>query len=137
MGGATSTAIPAILLALCMSLGRPSSVCAAETPAQGSRSQPPETPHQIINALMQRIYAIGETTVSFADAVDAEKIAADKIQAYRAGPSANGLIEVNSGGRTPLMVAAYDGFPQVMTALLASDLVRRQINAHDNGLHRQ
>ena len=99
--------------------------------AQEPPSQPKETPHQIIDALAQRIYAIGETTGSFADAVAAEKVATEQIQAYEAGPATDGLVEVNSGGQTPLMAAAYDGFPQVVTALLASEVVQQHINDHD------
>jgi hypothetical protein len=124
-------AVLPILLALCISLSRPSSVCAAQMTAQSDQSHPKETPHQIIDALVQRIYAIGETTVSIADAVEAEKVASQEIRAYSAGAATDGLIETNSGGQTPLMSAAYDGFPQVVTALLASAVVRQHIDDHD------
>jgi hypothetical protein len=113
-----------LVIAAFANLGIVDRVRAAEPPS--------ETPRQIIDALAQRLYAIGETTVSLAEALEAEKTASNKIRAYAAGLSHDGLVEPDAGGQTPLIAAAFNGFPEVVTALLESQAVRQQIDARDS-----
>jgi hypothetical protein len=103
-----------------------------DMPRQGEHAQPNEQPHQIIEALAQRLYAIGETTSSIAQALEAEKAAADRIREYATAVSTSGLIEANEQGQTPLIAAALNGYPQVVAALLESDIVRRRVDAQDS-----
>jgi hypothetical protein len=116
-------------------LGFGNTLCVAdqrEVPAKSEHPLPSDAPPQIINALMQRLYAIGETSDSVAEGTEAEKTAADGIRKYTASGSTDGLIAANAMGQTPLIAAAYNGYPQVVVALLESEVVRQRINDRDN-----
>jgi hypothetical protein len=122
------------ILAALATFGIPDRVYAAEpssVPRQGEDPHPSETPHQIIVALAQRVYAIGETTVSVTQALEAEKTAAGRIREYAVGASTNGLVETDADGQTPLIAAALNGYPQVAAALLETQVVRERIDDRD------
>lgn len=88
-------------------------------------------PMAVLNSLADRIYVLGETTGKVADMVAAEAKAADEIRAYIAGGSTDGLLAKEKGKQSPLAAAAYMGYPNVVAALLKSDLVRAHINDAD------
>lgn len=90
-------------------------------------------PHQVINALRQRMYVIGETNPELARFVDAERAAAADIRAYVAGGAdPAGLVERNDTGQTPLIAAAFMGYAEVVGELLKSDAVRSAIEETNN-----
>jgi ankyrin repeat protein len=102
-------------------------------PTPASKVLPPtSSPVQIIEDLRQRLYAIGETSASVAEGVMAEKTAASKIRQYVLGRSNDVLILKNATGQTPLIEAAYDGYPQVVSALLEFEVVRQHVNDRDD-----
>ena len=88
----------------------------------------PKKPHQIISDLRQRMYAIGETTGRLNDFVEAERRAATDIRSYIANGDSTALIEKNNLGQTPLMAAAFMGYPELVSVLLKSDNVRSSID---------
>jgi hypothetical protein len=88
-------------------------------------------PTAVLNALADRIYVIGETTGKVADMIAAEEKAADDIRRYIASGSTDELLPTEKGKQTPLAAAAYMGYPNVVAALLTSDLVRARINDAD------
>jgi hypothetical protein len=100
-------------------------------PSPVEQPNPSQTPHQIIAALAQQVYAIGETSGSVAQAREAEKKAADQIREYAAGASTDGMVETNADGQTPLIAAAFNGYPQVTSALLETQVVRERIRDRD------
>jgi len=123
------------MLATLATFGIPGRVCAAEpasVPDQGEHPHPSETPQQAIAALVQRVYAIGETTGSVAQAREAEKAAADQIRQYAASASTDGLVETNADGQTPLIAAATNGYPQIVAALLETQVVKERIHDRDS-----
>jgi hypothetical protein len=103
----------------------------SEVPAKNEQALTTDAPLQVINALMQRLYAIGETSGSVAEGTEAEKTAADGIRKYTASGSTDGLIATTAMGQTPLIAAAYNGYRQVVVALLESEVVRQRINDRD------
>lgn len=89
----------------------------------------PKKPHQVINDLRQRMYVIGETTGRYSDFIDAELMATYAIRAYvdsSTDPAA--LVERNESGQTPLMAAAFMGYPELVRELLKSGAVKRGID---------
>jgi hypothetical protein len=124
----------AACICILAAFGIPDRVYAAEpssVPSQSEHPHPNETPHQIIVALAQRMYAIGETTASVAQALEAEKTAAGRIREYAVAASTNGLVETDADGQTPLIAAALNGYPQVAAALLETQVVRERIDDRD------
>ena len=98
----------------------------------------PETnrdPSAVLNALADRIYVIGETSGKVTDMIAAESSAADEIRHYLSGGSTDGLLAKEKGQQSPLAAAAYMGYPNVVAALLTSDVVRAHINdAEEKGV---
>lgn len=90
----------------------------------------PRTPHQIINALQQRIYVIGETSRKYADFAGAEAKAAEEISAFDDN-DAPVLTEKDKNGMTPLIKASYLGYADVVEALLKYPSVLGAIEATD------
>jgi hypothetical protein len=84
----------------------------------------PREPLAVINSLSQRIYVLGETGGNPTKMIDAEAKAADEIRLYIASGSTGGLIAEGKDEVSPLVAAAYEGYPNVVTALLTSNLVR-------------
>ncbi|PWT85906.1 MAG: hypothetical protein C5B58_02325 [Acidobacteria bacterium] len=67
--------------------------------------------------------------------IAAEASAADEIRQYVASGSTDGLLAKDGAHQSPLTAAAYMGYPNVVAALLTSDLVREHINdANEMGL---
>lgn len=89
----------------------------------------------VLKSLAERIYVAGETSGKVADMIDAEAKAADEIRQYVASGSTDGLLAKEKGEQSPLAAAAYMGYPNVVAALLTSNLVRAHINdADERGL---
>jgi len=92
-------------------------------------------PTAVLNSLADRIYAVGETSGNVSDMIAAEEKAADEVSQYIASGATDGLLSKEKGKQSPLMAAAYMGYPKVVAALLKSDLVRNHINdADETGL---
>jgi hypothetical protein len=94
----------------------------------------PRAPLAVLDALADRIYVLGETTGSAPDMIAAEAAAADEVCHYIASGATAGLLATTKDGRTPLMGAAYMGYPNVVAALLASRLVRDHIDDADSDM---
>ncbi len=88
-------------------------------------------PIAVINALVNRIYVIGETKGEAAEMIAAEATAATEIRAYLVSGATEGLLPKDKANRSPLSAAAYMGYPNVVAALLTSDLVKEHINDAD------
>jgi hypothetical protein len=92
-------------------------------------------PSAILNALADRIYVIGETSGKGAEMIAAEASAADAIHRYISSGATDDLLAKEKGQLSPLAAAAYMGYPNVIAALLTSDVVKAHINdAEDRGL---
>lgn len=107
----------AFLLAACLSFS--SSANAAELARD---------PSSVIASLADRIYSVGETTGNAEEMIAAEASAADEIRRYISSGSTAGLLGKEQERQSPLTLAAYLGYPNVVSALLTSDLVRLHIN---------
>lgn len=99
-----------------------------------------ETPHNLVGSLRQGMYIVGERTGKRRDFIREEKKAARAMGKLvkalsRRQPAANEvdyLLEgMTAGGSTPLMAAAYMGYPQLVEQLLQSQRVRAAINYAD------
>jgi hypothetical protein len=88
-------------------------------------------PTAVLNSLADRIYVLGETSGKVADMIAAEAQAADEVRQYVASGSTDGLLVKEKGKQSPLAAAAYMGYPNVVAALLTSNLVRAHINDAD------
>jgi len=91
----------------------------------------PRDPMAVLNALADRIYVLGETSGNVREMIAAEANAADEIRRYVAGGSPDGLLAGEKSKQSPLAAAAYMGYPNVVAALLAADLVRAHVNDAD------
>jgi len=109
-------------LVLCLFLGLTCTVFASESTKQ---------PHQVIKDLQRRMYVIGETTGRFPDFVEAERKAAKEIRTYMISGDPEVLVAKNRRGQTPLIAAAFMGYPGIVAELLKSDTVRHSIDALD------
>jgi len=89
------------------------------------------TPMTVLTALADRIYVVGETSGKVEAMIDAEAKASDEVRRYIASGLTDGLLAKEKGKQSPLMAAAYMGYPNVVAALLTSDLVRAHINDAD------
>jgi len=88
-----------------------------------------KNPHQVINELRDRMYVIGETSGKFDKFIDAEHKAAQDIHEYASTTTdLTALIEKNKQGQTPLMVAAFMGYSEVVAELLNYNIVKENIN---------
>jgi len=88
-------------------------------------------PMTVLNSLVNRIYAAGETSGNVREMIDAEAKAADEIRRYIESGSTEGLLANEKGKQSPLAAASYMGYPNVVAALLTSNLVRVHINDAD------
>lgn len=91
-------------------------------------AESPKKPHQVINDLRQRMYAIGETNPKLERFIEAEQKAAAEIREYVSGGDPSGLIEKNNTGQTPLIAAAFMGYSEVVSELLKSEAVKGAID---------
>jgi hypothetical protein len=91
----------------------------------------PRDPLTVLNSLADQIYVVGETSGKAADMVAAEEKAADEIRQYIGAGSTDGLLAKENGKQSPLAAAAYMGYPNVVAALLTSQLVVAHINDAD------
>ncbi|MGF6440153.1 hypothetical protein [Paraburkholderia youngii] len=87
----------------------------------------------VLNSLADQMYVTGELSGKADNMIAAEKDAADEIRRYIASGATAGLLGKGNGQPSPLQVAAYMGYPNVVAALLKSDLVRSRINDADKG----
>lgn len=102
----------------------------SKTQSAHSAEPPHHTPHQSIAILNNQMYNIGETDPQLERFVAAEKKAAAEIRAYiDRGIAPNLLIERNETGQTPLIAAAFMGYPNVIKELLRSNVTLSAINA--------
>ncbi|WP_233809064.1 hypothetical protein [Paraburkholderia sp. HP33-1] len=88
-------------------------------------------PIAVLNSLVDRIYVLGETSGNVDDMITAEAKAADEVRQYVASGATDGLLAQEKGKQSPLQTAAYMGYPNVVAALLTSNLVRAHINDAD------
>lgn len=101
-------------------------------PETGWPAEPNANAHQIIKALKNRLYAIGETSGNLEKFIAAEKSAADKIRAIISNNDRDpALIEKNKKDMTPLTSAAMMGYVKIAEALLESSLVVDHIDEPD------
>ncbi|HEY9079716.1 hypothetical protein [Magnetovibrio sp.] len=92
-----------------------------------------KTPHQIIGQLRLRITSIGQTTKDVHDYEIATQAALDDLHTFiETGPDLTGLTEKDKWGKTPLNLAAYLGFSEIVTALLAQPSVAISLNEPDD-----
>lgn len=106
-------------------------VMACPTLSQAADPQQ-QNPHQIIEALRQRLYAVGETTGKITDFVDAEAQASERMRQFVANNSGSaGLTEKDKSGMTPLIKASYLGYADIVSALLKDPTVIATIDGKD------
>lgn len=98
--------------------------------AQAADTQ--RNPTVVMSALADRIYVLGETGGDAAAMAAAEAKAADDIRQYIASGATDGLLATQPGKQSPLLTAAYMGYPNVLAALLTSNLVKAHINDADD-----
>ena len=91
-------------------------------------------PTAILRALVDRIYSIGETTGNVGEMIAAEAKAGDEVRRYIASGETEGLLAAGTDKArpSPLMTAAYMGYPNVVAALLTSPLVKAHMNDPDD-----
>lgn len=80
-------------------------------------------PAVILNSLADRMYVLGETGGKVTDMIEAEKNAAAEVRQYVESGLTDGLLAKEKGKQSPLVAAAYMGYPDVVAALLTSDLL--------------
>ncbi|WP_411881695.1 hypothetical protein [Polaromonas sp. YR568] len=84
---------------------------------------------EIISGLAKQIQLIGANTASASDYEKAEFKARDALsKLISSNPPADVLLERAPHGTTPLMLAAFYGFPGLTEELLKSDVVKASIN---------
>jgi hypothetical protein len=88
-------------------------------------------PSAVLASLSDRIYVVGETTGNVTDMIAAEMTAAEEIRRYIASGATDGLVASGKEKQSPLVKAAYMGFPNVVAALLTSGVVRAHMNDTD------
>lgn len=119
LGAARVRTLTTLLLCLCFRL-------------QPALAQPARTPHQSIGRLGVDIRKILEDPKATMTPEDAERAVAQQISALIArSPGHLSLTELDSLGRTPLMLAASGGYALVAQALLADPSVQLAINMPD------
>jgi hypothetical protein len=96
-------------------------------------AQTPETPHQIILKLKQDLTLVGEKrgdARDFAKAVDAAR---ENLHDYmQKGVNPYAFVERDASGMTPLIVASFEGYGDIVEELLQNKLVVQHIDALDN-----
>jgi len=96
-------------------------------------AKPLKTPHQIIGQLRLRITAIGQTTKAQADYDTATRAALDDLRAFiDKSTNLGGLTQKDKWGKTPLSMAAYLGFSEIVAALLAQPSVAISLDEPDD-----
>ena len=96
-------------------------------------AEPLKTPHQIIGQLRLRITAIGQTTKTLSDYDIATRAAVDDLHAFtQKGGNLNDLTQKDKWGKTPLNMAAYLGFSEIVAVLLAQPSVAISLDEPDD-----
>lgn len=96
-------------------------------------AEPLKTPHQIIGQLRLRITAIGQTTKTLSDYDIAIRAAVDDLHAFtQKGGNLNGLTQKDKWGKTPLNMAAYLGFSEIVAVLLAQPSLAISLDEPDD-----
>jgi len=92
-----------------------------------------KSPHQIIGQLRLRITAIGQTTKTLSDYDIAIHAAVSDLQTFiEKGDNLNALTQKDKWGKTPLSLAAYMGFSEIVATLLAQPSVAISLNEPDD-----
>ena len=99
--------------------------------AAAHAAEAPRLPMDVLTSTAARIYSAGETSGSAEVMIAAEREAAEEIRAYIASGATDGLLAKEKGQSSPLATAAYQGYPHVVAALLASPQIRSHINDAD------
>jgi len=100
--------------------------------AAAAQAQEQRTPRQMIEHLGVQIRQNLEDAKATRTPEDLERAVAEKITAFiGSAPGHLSLTAPDSNGRTPLMLAAGDGYPLVVRALLADASVKLRINEPD------
>lgn len=95
----------------------------------------PRLPMEVLRSVADQIYSTGETSGSPEVMIAAERKAAEEIRAYITSGATEGLLAKEKGAFSPLATAAYQGYPDVVAALLTSPQIKSHINdADENGL---
>lgn len=97
-----------------------------------ARDAPARSAHEVIATLRAQMTKIGGERGRLADFLAAQRAAAATMRELVAQGEPEQLVERDRKGRTPLMEAAYMGYPKLVEALLASDVVRAGIEARDD-----
>lgn len=88
-------------------------------------------PMAVLNSLADKIYVLGESGGKVVEMIAAEVKAADEVLQYVKSGSTDGFLIKQKGSQSLLVIAASMGYPNVVAALLTSDLVRAHINDVD------
>jgi hypothetical protein len=100
-----------------------------------SAANAPRNPAAVLKSLADHVYVLGETGGNAVAMIAAEAKAADEVRQFIASGSTDGLVAPEKGKQSPLVRAAYMGYPNVVSALLTSNLVRAHLNdADETGL---
>ncbi len=88
-------------------------------------------PHEIIRALRDKIYAIGETSGNANYMNAAQELAVNAVMKFVYATDTAALNEVDSNGQTPLIAASWSGYDNVVKALLKNSDVRNSLEITD------
>jgi hypothetical protein len=92
----------------------------------------PQTPYQIVHQLRDRLYVVGETTGQQHDFLAAVEHSRQELSDYiAAGGDPSTLVEKGANGQTPLILAAWSGYGDIVAELLKNESVVASINDVD------
>ncbi len=88
-------------------------------------------PHEIIRALRDKMYAIGETSGNVHNMNAAQELAVNAVMKFVDTTDNAALNEVDRNGQTPLISASWNGYDNVVKALLKNSDVRHSLEITD------